>query len=85
MSIEKQGNSQNWKLLYLFVQRNTSYMQFPSCNNARLQVLPFLLRHALDLRHPESEVLIEDGLQLLQIVLKRSDQMLPEYKVRNFD
>ena len=45
------------------------------------QVLPFLLQHALDLRHPESEVLVEDGLQLLQIVLKRSDQLLPEYRV----
>ena len=44
-------------------------------------VLPFLLRHALNLSHPESEVLLEDGLQLLQIVLKRSDQLLPEYRV----
>lgn len=46
------------------------------------QVLPFLLKHALNLGHPESEVLVEDGLQLLQIVLKRSEQLLDQYRVR---
>ena len=46
------------------------------------QVMPFLLRHALDLSHPESNVLVEDGLQLLQIVLKRSDQLLADFRVR---
>lgn len=65
-------------LLSHLVRRLTSLgMDHPQIIN----VLPFLLRHALNLSHPESEVLLEDGLQLLQIVLKRSDQLLPAYQV----
>lgn len=42
------------------------------------QVLPPLLAHALDLRNPESDALVEDALKLLRVTLSGCSQLAPQ-------
>ena len=42
-----------------------------------------LLRHALDVSGPEGDVLVEEGVRLLQATLAGCPEMLPQLLVRD--